>query len=95
MPEETTISYHVIVTGRVQGVGFRYSARKAAAACGVSGWVRNRPDGSVELVCEGNRQRVTRLLKWLQSGPPGSHVTGIEKNRIKPQGAHRSFTIRF
>ena len=93
MPEET-ISYHVIVTGRVQGVGFRYSTQKAAAAYGVRGWVRNMPDGSVEVVCEGNRQRVTRLLKWLQSGPPGSYVTGIEKSRIRPQSVH-SFTIQF
>jgi len=95
MAEESVVAYHIIVTGRVQGVGFRYSTRQTAVRLAVHGWVRNRSDGSVEVVCEGEKSRVQRLIKWLQSGPPGSYVTGFEKRAIKPQKTYRSFSVEF
>ena len=95
MQKDSTVAYHILVKGRVQGVGFRYSTRQAAGRFGVKGWVRNTPDGSVEVVCEGPRDKVEKLLKWLHSGPPGSYVAGIETTHLKPQGVFRSFTVEF
>src|SRR3546814_20942654 len=68
---------HVIVRGIVQGVGFRYTARGRAVALGVSGWVRNRPDGSVEAEIEGDHASVEALLEWMRQGPPGADVTSV------------------
>jgi acylphosphatase len=58
---------NVVVTGLVQGVGFRWSARRAAERIGVRGWVRNRADGSVELHVEGDEERVAAMLAWLRA----------------------------
>ncbi|MAG13155.1 MAG: acylphosphatase [Spirochaetales bacterium] len=93
MSKDSVVAYHVILSGRVQGVGFRYSTRQVAVRLGVCGWVRNTPDGSVELVCEGSKDRIERLLKWLKSGPPGSYVTNIDKRQISAQRAFHSFTV--
>jgi acylphosphatase len=71
------IARRAVVSGRVQGVGFRFFAERAARTSGVSGWVRNRADGSVETVAEGEREAVTRYLEMLRSGPPGSRVTSL------------------
>ena len=62
---------HVIVRGRVQGVGYRWEARSRAASLGVSGWVKNRPDGNVEAVFEGAAERVELLLRWCRRGTFG------------------------
>lgn len=67
-------SVHVVVGGRVQGVGYRYSLRLEAERHGVSGWVRNRTDGSVEAVVEGADEAVDAVLAWMASGPPGARV---------------------
>lgn len=66
------------ITGVVQGVGYRYSCRAAALERGVSGWVRNRPDGSVEAVFRGPRPAVDALLTWCEAGPPAARVTAVE-----------------
>ncbi len=68
----------VVVRGRVQGVGFRWSCAHEAEQLGVSGWVRNRVDGSVEVVAEGPADAVDRLVDWCRTGPTGAIVRGLE-----------------
>ena len=69
------IARRAVVSGSVQGVGFRFFAERAAREAGVTGWVRNRPDGTVETVVEGEETAVTRYLERLRRGPGGSRVT--------------------
>jgi Acylphosphatases len=83
----------VTARGRVQGVGFRYTCARAARAVGVSGWVRNRADGTVEAVFEGEPGAVEQLIEWMRSGPPGALVTGVDIAAEKPSGAP-GFEIR-
>lgn len=81
------------MTGRVQGVFFRDSARERARAHGVSGWVRNRSDGAVEAVLEGPRERVERVLRFFETGPPQAEVADIEVRKQQPEGLS-GFEIR-
>jgi acylphosphatase len=76
----------VVVHGRVQGVWFRESARRRAMEIGVSGWVRNRGDGTVEAELEGAREDVETLVAWFGHGPPGAHVDRIETDERTPTG---------
>lgn len=69
---------HVWVSGLVQGVAFRYHTRVLARELGVRGWVRNLPDGRVEVWAEGERAELERLVAWLRHGPPSAHVQGVE-----------------
>ena len=69
---------HAIVTGRVQGVFFRQSTVDEARRLGVSGWVRNRRDGTVELLAEGDIPMLERLLAWLHHGPDGARVLRVD-----------------
>ena len=69
---------HVLVRGRVQGVGFRWFVREAARELGLSGWVRNRPNGTVEVAAEGSAVTLDRLRQQLQRGPPGAAVESID-----------------
>ncbi|WP_285116039.1 acylphosphatase [Leifsonia sp. fls2-241-R2A-40a] len=87
------IRKRAIVTGDVQGVGFRWSAREAAHRLGVTGWARNRADGSVEAEVEGEPEQVDRMLDWLRTGPPGATVAGIHVSDTQPQGDD-AFRIR-
>lgn len=83
----------VFVEGRVQGVCFRDATRRQALELGVCGWVRNRRDGRVEVVAEGNRDALDRLELFLHSGPPGANVTNLEVAN-EPYGAEfRDFRI--
>jgi acylphosphatase len=68
---------HVIVTGEVQGVGFRFHAREQARVLGIAGWVRNRPDGTVEAEVEGESGAVERMLAWFDHGPRGARVASV------------------
>ena len=69
---------HVIVHGLVQGVWFRASTRDEADRLGVSGWVRNLPDGSVEAVFEGDKKKVEEVVGWCHRGPSGAKVSKVE-----------------
>jgi acylphosphatase len=68
----------VIVHGRVQGVGFRLAVARAAESRGVGGWVRNRPDGTVEAAFEGDREPVEALVRFCAKGPRGAEVARVE-----------------
>ena len=76
---------HVWVKGRVQGVGFRYSCRAEAESFGLSGWVRNLPDGRVEAVFEGSRESVDEMLAWCRKGPPAARVMHLDVRWEEPQ----------
>jgi acylphosphatase len=70
--------WHVRVTGRVQGVGYRESCVRVARALGVRGWVRNRVDGSVEALVQGPADALAQLRAWMLAGPPLARVDGLE-----------------
>ena len=72
------ITRHLHVIGRVQGVFFRESMRREAIQRGVSGWVRNRADGAVEAMLQGETSQVEALIAWAQRGPPAAQVLSIE-----------------
>lgn len=69
---------HLIVKGRVQGVFFRASAQREARRLGLGGWVRNRPDGSVELVAEGEEELLRDIINWAHRGPGAARVDGVD-----------------
>ena len=77
------VTYKVVVSGMVQGVGFRASMRDMAISYGVKGWVRNRGDGSVEALVQGEATQVAGLLEWARVGPPGAQVTSLEKHALE------------
>jgi acylphosphatase len=85
---------HLAVSGRVQAVGFRASTAEQARALGLSGWVRNRPDGGVEVEAEGPRPTVERLLAWCQHGPPHARVDAVMATWIAVTGASDGFFVR-
>ncbi len=76
----------IAVRGRVQGVGFRFFAERAARELGVRGWVRNLPDGSVESVAEGEDAAVDAYVARLERGPLTGRVDGIEVDVVDPHG---------
>jgi acylphosphatase len=76
----------VVVRGHVQGVFFRDSTRRLAERHGVAGWVRNRPDGAVEAVLEGDSDSVDRLVRFVREGPRGARVDGVEVHEETDEG---------
>jgi len=85
----------VRIRGRVQGVGFRYAAIEAARRLGVTGWVRNAHDGDVELVAEGDTERLRRLVTWCHAGPPGAQVTQVAHRWEPFAGEFDGFQLRW
>lgn len=85
---------HVRVTGRVQGVFFRDSARQNADRLGLSGWVRNSPDGAVEAVFEGPSRGVREMVEWCEGGPPGASVEDVSADFGPAQGDLSGFEVR-
>jgi acylphosphatase len=83
---------HVVAHGRVQGVWFRESARRQAERHGVSGWVRNRADGTVEAELEGDAEGVELVTRWFAHGPPGARVDGLEVMDV-PVGDEPGFSV--
>ena len=90
----STIARRLVVRGRVQGVGYRYSMGGAAAHAGVDGWVRNRNDGTVEAFVQGEGAAVLALIAWCERGPDGAEVTGVDVDDAAVDGALRGFATR-
>jgi len=88
------VARRLLISGRVQGVGFRYFSADVAAREGVTGWVRNLPDGRVEAHVEGEAEAVTRVERALRQGPPGARVDAVDVDAQPPSGAFLDFTIR-
>ncbi len=85
---------HAFVHGRVQGVWFRDFTRRHAAALGMSGWVRNLPDGRVELEAEGPRPALDELLRHVHAGQPRARVEAVAVEWLPPTGDHGGFIVR-
>ena len=85
---------HVTVRGRVQGVSYRLSCAAEARRLGVVGWVKNLPDGEVELEAEGEAQAVDDLVGWCKVGPPGARVDRAEPRPMQPKVSESSFQVR-
>lgn len=85
---------HIFVSGRVQGVFFRAHTRDLALKLGLRGFVRNLPDGRVEVVAEGPEDRLEELINFCHHGPPLAHVTGVEVRWEEPTGEFPSFSVR-
>ncbi|RLE72510.1 MAG: acylphosphatase [Thermoprotei archaeon] len=86
---------HIYVSGIVQGVGFRWSAVRVAKNLGLRGFVRNLPDGRVEIVVEGLRSSVDEFIKWCHRGPPSAVVECVDVIWEEPTGEFSDFDIRF
>ena len=87
------IARRFYVSGRVQGVGFRYYVHDVARHEGVTGYVRNLPDGRVETLVEGDIEAVTRVERAVRSGPAGARVEHVDVDVLTPSGAHKSFSV--
>lgn len=91
---ETRSQVHLVVTGRVQGVYFRSSTVEEARRLGLTGWVRNRSDGSVEIVAEGERARLDELIRWCHHGPRGAAVQEVQVEWRPFRGEFDGFRIK-
>jgi acylphosphatase len=95
MAGEESIHLSARVHGRVQGVGFRYQTRSQAHRLGLSGYVKNRFDGTVEVEAEGPRDRIDHFKRWLEKGPPGARVTRLDASESAARGIYGGFTVEF
>lgn len=86
---------HIVVDGVVQGVGFRFFTERAAGRYNISGWVRNLPDGRVEIEVEGEEGVLNAFLGDIRRGPPHAHVTGVRVSRLPATGQYKDFGVRF
>lgn len=94
MATEERVRLHAIVHGLVQGVNFRFYTERQARRLGLRGHVRNRADGTVEVVAEGPRRAVEELYTWLHSGPPMAEVREVEATWGAPTGSEVTFEVR-
>jgi len=84
----------IIAGGIVQGVCFRYYAQRKAEELGLTGWVRNIPDGRIEAVIEGRDQAVDRMVQWFRHGPPGAQVDECTVSEQSYRGEHKDFRVK-
>lgn len=89
------VRIHLLIEGRVQGVWFRESTRREAQALGLTGWVRNCPDGRVEAMVEGPEDGVQQLVSWCWVGPPTARVRRVDVTPQAWQGVFDTFEIVF
>jgi acylphosphatase len=92
-PKRGRSAFRALVSGTVQGVGFRYSACREARELGIAGWVRNLPDGDVEILAEGETAALADFREWLEEGPPGAWIRSVIAEKREPTGAFSGFTI--
>lgn len=86
------VTRHLYISGQVQGVGYRIYMEKRARAASVTGWVRNRQDGTVEAVVQGSPEAVDAIITWAWRGPPGATVTEVQV--AEGTGEYESFETR-
>jgi acylphosphatase len=86
---------HLVIRGRVQGVFYRASAQEKATELKLTGWVRNRPDKTVEIVAEGEREDIDALIEWCYVGPQDAYVTGADVNWEPYTGEFREFSVKY
>ena len=89
------IRARALITGRVQGVFFRAETQQAARRFGVAGWVRNKPDGSVEALFEGDQEAVENTINWCHQGPPLSRVDRVLVTPEEYTGEFTNFSVRY
>jgi len=83
------------IHGRVQGVFFRATTLEEGHRLGLTGWVRNCPDGSVETVAEGESEKVEEFIYWCHHGPPSARVERVEVKRSDPRGEFKDFQVKY
>jgi acylphosphatase len=88
------VARRYVITGRVQGVGFRFFVEAAAAREGINGWVRNKPDGTVEALIEGDEEAVNRVEASLRRGPGSARIDDVRVEDVAPTGRVTGFSIR-
>ncbi len=88
-----TVARRYLVTGRVQGVGFRWFVEKEASDLGLAGWVRNRQDGTVEVMAAGPNEQLNKLYSKLQQGPRAARVDRVEVDEVENAEGLKSFRI--
>lgn len=88
------VKVHLLISGRVQGVAFRYHTQDIAQSLGINGWVRNCWDGKVEIVIEGEEEKVKRLIGWCYQGPESAMIEKVEVEWEEYRGEFNTFGIR-
>jgi acylphosphatase len=94
LPCQNMVGKHILVSGRVQGVGFRYFTSQVAREIGLVGWVRNLPDGRVEVLAFGSEDQLADLMEDLAVGPPGSAIGDLSVQDVDMQQPLQGFSIR-
>jgi acylphosphatase len=89
------VRVRVVVEGRVQGVYFRAQTQDMALSLGLNGWVKNRGDGSVEALFEGDRDRVEQMIQWCHRGPSHARVTAVRPTWEEYSGEFKEFSINY
>jgi acylphosphatase len=89
------VRVHAFVSGMVQGVNFRSNTTRFAKSLGITGWVRNLDDGRVEVVAEGERDKIDKLIEFLKNGPPFSRVDELDLKKEEYKGEFRDFSILY
>jgi acylphosphatase len=87
-------SIYLVISGRVQGVGFRYFARQKAQELQISGWVKNTPDGKIEIEAEGDSHNLDAFIEWMRIGPSRAVVRSFSNSEVSPIRNFTNFIIR-
>lgn len=93
--DKESISVRLLVTGKVQGVYFRFNMQQVAMKNSVVGWVRNLPDGNVEALLEGNKEDVNQVVRWSKIGPENARVDEVKIDYGQYTGEYKDFIIRY
>jgi len=89
------LNVHVLISGKVQGVWFRSSTKQKAEQLGLTGWVRNTPEGDVEAVFEGEEKIIKEMIEWCHRGPPLAKVENVEVKKQNLTNGFDGFSVRY
>ena len=95
MSQKNIETYNLLLSGRVQGVGFRYFAEARASRYNIKGYVKNTYDNRVEIVCQGELDNLDKFILEVKKGPSFSHITNVEMEEIKNSPVYKSFEIKY